>query len=80
MFSKIQYARSSALYRWLRTDNVRIRALLASILYAQNRAKVLHIYVKLELFDCCAVDGDASAQASLIVDCLNEIQVAAFEF
>ena len=34
----------------------------------------VYIYIslsKLELFDCCAVDGDASAQASFIVDCLK---------
>ena len=29
------------------------------------------VLFQLELFDCCAVDGDASAQASLIVDCLK---------
>ena len=32
---------------------------------------IIWIKKKLELFDCCAVDGDASAQASLIVDCLK---------
>ena len=38
------------------------------------------IYKKLELFDCCAVDGDASAQASLGAQVVNSWWALVTEF